>query len=115
MDADVTMLDVTTFTTSSTDANWRTFTAGLQGAVIDLGRIVPEGPGSTGYQPVWFDHLNTGQDVIVELLYNSGGSTFKLEAYARVASDGYDVPRDGVQEEAVTLQVDGPMFFATTE
>jgi len=115
MDTDVTLHDVTSFTTSSTDANWRDFSAGLQGATIDLGRIVPEGPGTTGYTPVWFDHLNTDQDVIVELLYNSGGSTFKLEAYARVASDGYTVPRDGLQEESVTLQVDGPMFFATTE
>ena len=111
-DIDDTMHDVTTFSTSATDASWRTFQAGLQGATVDLGRIVPEAPGTTGYTPLFFDRLNTGQDVIVELHL---GSTYKLEAYAEVAGDGYQVPRDGLQEESVTLQVNGPMYFATTE
>ncbi len=115
MDADISMNDVSAFSTSVTDAQWRTFQAGLQGAAIDMGRIVPEAPGTTGYTPVWFDHLNTGQDVIVELLFNTAGSTFKLEGYAEVSGDGYTVPRDGLEEESVTFTVQGPMFFATTE
>ena len=111
-DVDNTMHDVTAFSTSATDAKWRTFQTGLQGATVDLGRIVPEGPGTTGYTPLFFDRLNAGQDVILELHL---GSTYKLEAYAEVSGDGYTVPRDGLQEESVTLQVTGPMFYATTE
>ena len=111
-DIDNDMHDITSFSTTSSNAQWRDFQAGLQGATVDLGRIVPEGPGTTGYTPLFFDRLNTDQDVIVELHL---GSTFKLEAYARVSGDGYDVPRDGLQEESVTLTVDGPMYFATTE
>jgi hypothetical protein len=111
-DIDNTMLDVTSFSTSATDAQWRDFQAGLQGATVDLGRIVPVAPGTTGYTPLFFDRLNVGQDVIVELHL---GSTYKLEAYAQVAGDGYTVPRDGLEEESVTLTVDGPMYYATTE
>jgi len=112
MDTDTEMHDVTAFSTTVSDVQWRVFQEGLQGATIDMGRIVPEGPGSTGYTPVWFDHLNTGQDVIVELHL---GSTYKLEAYAQVSGDGYAVPRDGLQEESVTFTVDGPLYYATTE
>lgn len=116
LDTDVDMLETTSFSTTTGDVQWRTFTAGLQGATIDLGRIVPEGPATTGYTPVWFDRLNTDQDVIVELTLNaSGGSTNRFEAYARVMSDSYDVPRDGLQAESVTLQIDGELYHATTE
>jgi len=112
LDNEADMLETTTFSTSATDVQWRTFTEGLQGGVIDLGRLVP----STGADdPFWFDRLNTNQDVIVELLLNTAGSTHKFEAYARVASDSYDVPRDGLQTESVTLQIDGPLYLANTE
>ena len=46
---------------------------------------------------------------------NTAGSTFKWEGYAEVATDGYSVPRDGLQEESVTLQINGPMYFSSTE
>jgi hypothetical protein len=111
-DIDNTMHDVTSFSTTTADVQWRDFQAGLQGAAIDLGRIVPEAPGTTGYTPLFFDRLNAGQDVILELHL---GSTYKMEAYAQVSGDGYQVPRDGLQEESVTLTVDGPMYYATTE
>jgi hypothetical protein len=112
MDASVDMLDVTSFSTSTGDAKWRSFTPGLSGATIDLGSIVPAGPATTGYQPTWFDRLNTDQDVIVELHM---GSTYKFEAYARVESDGMSNSIDSLAEESITLTVDGPLYYATTE
>ncbi len=112
LDNEAEMLETTTFSTSATDVQWRTFAAGLQGGTIDLGRIVP----STGADdPFFFERLNTDQDVIIELTLNASGSTHRFEAYARVADDGYDVPRDGLQAESVTLQIDGPLYLATTE
>ena len=112
LDTDIDMLETTSFSTSTGDVQWRDFTAGLQGATIDLGRIVDTPTTST---PRWFDRLNTDQDVIVELTLNASGSTDRFEAYARVASDSYDVPRDGLQAESVTLQIDGELYHATTE
>ena len=102
-------LDTTSFSTSATDAKWRTFTDGLSGATVDLGRIVDTPTSDT---PMWFDRLNTDQDVILELHL---GPTNKFEAYARVESDGYGVSIDSLAEENITLQVSGPMFHATTE
>ena len=112
LDTETDMLETTTFSTSTGDVQWRTFTEGLQEGIIDLGRLVP----STGAaDPTFFDRLNTNQDVIIELTLNASGSTHRFEAYARVADDGYDVPRDGLQAESVTLQIDGQLYLATTE
>jgi len=112
MDVQTDMLDVTTLSTTTADGEWREFAAGLSGATVDLGRVVFPGSSSTGYQPLWFDHLNTDQDVILELHTES---TNKFEAYARVETDGYQTTVDALQEETVTLRVDGPLYHATTE
>ena len=112
LDASNDILDVTSFSTSTGDAQWRAFTPGLSGATVDLGSIVPAGPATTGYTPAWFDRLNTDQDVIVELHM---GSTYKFEAYARVESDGYTDSIDSLAEDSITLRVDGPLYYATTE
>lgn len=109
VDASVDMLETTTFSTSTADAQWRTFTDGLSGATIDLGRIVDT---PTTETPQWFDRLNTDQDVIVEL---HAGSTYKFEAYARVDTQGYTDGIDALVDESVTLTVDGPLYYATTE
>lgn len=111
-DVDVDMYDVTTFSTSVTDAQWRRFTPGLSGATIDLGRIVATPTTAT---PEWFDRLNVGQDVIVELVVNQSGSTYKWEAYAEVDDVGYQADIGSEQSESVTLQVTGPLYYATTE
>ena len=111
-DIDTDMLETTSFSTSATDAQWRTYTDGLSGASIDLGQLVPVGPGTTGYTPIWFDRLNTDQDVILELHL---GSTYKFEAYARVETDGYQSSIDSLAEETITLRVDSPLYYATTE
>jgi hypothetical protein len=109
LDVDVDMLDITTLSTTTGDQMWRTFTPGLSGATVDLGRIVDTPTTAT---PLWFDHLNTDQDVILEL---HTGSTYKFEAYARVETDGYTNGVDALQDESVTLRVDGPLYYATTE
>ena len=106
------MLDVTSFSTTTGNVQWRSFVGGLSGATIDLGRVVASGPATTGYQPMWFDRLNTEQDVIVELHM---ASTYKLEGYARVVGDNWDTSVDSLQGENVTLTVDGPLYYATTE
>ena len=106
------MLDVTSFSTTTGIVQWRSFVGGLSGATIDLGQIVPSGPATTGYTPRWFDRINTDQDVIVELHM---ASTYKFEGYARVAGDSWNVSVDALQTEDVTLTVDGPLYFATTE
>ena len=111
-DIDVGMYDITSFSTSATDTTWRVFTDGLLGANVDLGRIVDDPTTST---PMWFDRLAVSQDVIVELSNVASGTTYKWEAYGRVQADGYTAGVDALQEESVSIQVDGPLYYATTE
>jgi len=111
-DVSVDMLDVTSFSTTAADVQWRTFTDGLSNASVDLGRIVDT---PTTQTPMWFDRLNADQDVIVELLVNSAGSTYKWEAYGRIESDGYTAGIDAIMDESVMIQVDGPFYYGTTE
>ena len=110
--ATVDMLDVTTFSTTTGSAQWRTFTDGLSGATVDLGRIVDGGSTAT---PLFFDRLNTNTDLIVELISQPAGTTFKWEGYARISGDGYASALDALMEENVSLMIDGPLYFATTE
>jgi len=110
--ASVDMLDTTAFSTTTGAAQWRTFTDGLSAATVDLGRIVTSGSTTT---PVFFDHLNTETDLIVELVHQPAGTTFKWEGYARVSGDGFTNTIDALTEEAATLTIDGPLYFSTTE
>ncbi len=112
LSATIDMLDVTTFSTSTSAAQWRTFTDGLSGATVDLGRIVDGGSTAT---PLFFDHLNTNTDLIVELIAQPAGTTFKWEGYARVSGDGFTSTLDALMEENASLMIDGPLFFTTTE
>lgn len=112
LSVDVDMLDTTAFSTTTSAVSWRTFTDGLSQATVGLGRIT-EG-GSTAV-PVFFDRLNTNTDLVVELISQSGATTYKWEAYARVAGDGWATAVDALIDESVSLQVDGPAYFASTE
>ena len=112
VDVNTDMLDVTSFSTTTGIVQWRSFVGGLSGASIDLGKIVASGPATTGYTPMWFDRLNTDQDVLVELHM---ASTYKFEGYARVETDSWGASVDALQTEDVTLTVDGPLYYATTE
>ena len=109
MDVQTDMLDVTAFSTTTGVVQWRSFVGGLSGATIDLGRIVDTPTTST---PMWFDRLNTDQDILVELHM---ASTYKFEGWARVEGDSWGASVDALQTEDVTLTVDGPLYYATTE
>jgi len=111
-DFDTDMSDITSFSTTASDVQWRTYTPGLSGGSIDLGRIVA-GPSTA--VPQFFDRLNVGQDVITELSVVASGTTYKVEAYAQVADVGYQTDIASEVTESVTLQVTGQMFYATTE
>ena len=112
MDVNTDMLDVTAFSTTTGTVQWRSFVGGLSGATINLGTIVATASTSTGYQPMWFDRLNTDEDILVELHM---ASTYKFEGWARIEGDSWAAPIDGLQTEDVTLTVDGPLYYATTE
>jgi hypothetical protein len=113
LDQTVDMLDVTTLSTTTGNAKWRSFTPGLSQATVTLGRVINGGTTDT---PAFFDRLTADQDLIVDLVAQpAGGTTFHWEAYARVASDGFTTPIDALLAETATLQIDGPMFYATTE
>ncbi len=106
------MLDNTAFSTTTGAVQWRTFTPGLGGGTVDLGRIVN---GGTTAVPTFFDRLNTDTDLIVELISQPGGTTFKWEGYVTVAGDDFGVTIDALVEESVSLALDGPLYFASTE
>lgn len=112
LSASIDMLDITTFSTTTGAAQWRSFTDGLSGATVELGRIVNGGSTAT---PLFFDRLNTNTDLIVELIAQPAGTTFKWEGYARVSGDGHVSTLDALLEENASLMIDGPLFFATTE
>ena len=106
-------LDNTTFSTTTGDQLWRTFTPGLSEATVDLGRVVEGGSTAT---PIFFDRLNTETDLIVDLVFQpAGGTTWHFEGYAKVSGDNYASPIDALAEESASLKIDGPLYYATTE
>lgn len=109
LDQETDMLDVTCLSTTTDSKIWREFQAGLSMATVELGRIVSEGSTAT---PLFFDRLNTDIDVIVELHV---ASTYKFEGYATVENNEYETNVEALQEEAVTLRIDGPLYYASTE
>ena len=112
LDIDNDVYDVTAFSTSSADVQWRSYVGGLSDWTADLGSIVPSGPATTGYTPLWFDHLNTDTDLIVELHV---ASTYKWEGYATIEGNSYTAQIDALQEETVTLKSASALYYATTE
>lgn len=101
--------DVTAFSTSTGDVQWRSHVGGLSDWTADLGRINVTGTTST---PLFYDRLNTDTQVIVEFHM---GSTYKFEGYGVVQADSHTANIDALQEESVTLQSASPLYYATTE
>ena len=108
-DINTDMLDVTSFSTTTGTVQWRSFVGGLSGATVALGRVVDT---PTTETPMWFDRFNTDTDVLVELHM---ASTYKFEGWARVESDNWAADVESLQTEDVTLTIDGPLYYATTE
>ena len=107
VDVNVDMLETTSFSTSTGNTQWRTFTPGLSDAEASIGRLISTG--DTG--PVFFDRLNLPSDLIVELVTDNAD---RFEGYARVASDGWNANIEELTVESVDLQIDGPLYFSST-
>ena len=107
------MLETTAFSTSTQDAQWRTFIPGLSEASVSISRLLSTG--DTG--PLFIDRVilegSTGvnTELIVELIAENA---VRLEGYAWVASDGWEASVDGLTAESVDLQIDGELFFSST-
>ncbi len=107
------MLETTAFSTSTGDAQWRTFIPGLSEATVSISRLLSTG--DTG--PLFIDRVilegTTGvnTELIVELIAENA---VRLEGYAWVASDGWEASVDGITAESVDLQIDGELYFSST-
>jgi hypothetical protein len=104
---DIDILDRTTFSTSTADVQWRSVTPGLSGGSVEINRFWG---GTTG--PAFFDRLAAGQDTIVEL-WRDHTSRNKLEGWAFVEGDDFEVPVEELASESVTLRVDGQLYHST--
>lgn len=106
-DVSVNMLDQTSFSTTTGDVQWRTTKPGLSEATVSIDRFWGE---TTG--PAFFDRLASNQDTVVEL-WRDHASARKLEGFAYVSQDGFDVPIDESASEAVELTIDGQLYSST--
>ena len=100
------MLDVTTFSTSTADKQWRDHIAGLSGWEATIDRLHPSG--STG--PVFYDHLNLESPLVGEFILTG---TQRFEGYCRVEADNMAAPIGGIITEGVTLRGFGPLYYST--
>lgn len=107
MDVDNDMQDVTAFSTTTGDAPWRTFIAGLSQATVSLGRFYAE---TTG--PAFFDRLNTEQDVVAELWLDENTNS-RFEGWAYVNGDGFNLSPDNPVTEDVSLMMTGTVYYST--
>lgn len=106
-DIETDILDQTSFSTTTSDVQWRTVKPGLSGASVSIDRFWAS---STG--PAFFDRLAAGQDTVVEL-WRDQASRRKLEGFAYVAGDGFEVPIEDSAAETVELRIDGQLYTST--
>ncbi len=110
----VDMRDHTSFSTSATDAQWRTVKPGLAGWTGTIERFAFLDPDSSTEVPgaAFFDRLIAGTETIVEF-WTEFGTQNKLEGYAFVGSDGFAVAVDGDGSESVSLTGNGRLVLST--
>jgi hypothetical protein len=106
-DVTVDMGDVTTFSTTTGDPQWRSVQPNLSGAAVSIERLW-----GSSTSPAFFDRLNTEAALVVELVTDQS-LTDKLEGYAYVSGDSFDVPVDGQESENVELMIDGQLYRST--
>ena len=107
VDADVDMLETTSFSTTAVDPQWRTFIPGLSNASVGIDRLISTG--TTG--PVFFDRLNLEAKMVVELVFTGAD---RLEGYGYIDADSVSASVDGLTDESVGLTIDGPLYRSTT-
>ena len=108
-DVETDMLDVTAFSTASTNAAWRKFRPGLQKWSAKIGRLVSTG--STG--PLGYDRLAAASSNLIVELVVSGTGQEKYEGRCRVAADQIQTDIDGLVTEDLELEGTGPLYFST--
>ena len=111
IDVDVTMNDVTAFSTvasSTGDIRFRKMLPGLAGADADLSRFAVTGTTAAAF----FDRLTSTQDLVLELVMDSN-TRKKLEGFAYVSEDGYSAEIDGLAEEEVGFTFDDNVYLST--
>ena len=101
------MRDHTAFSTTTSDVTWRTMKPGLIGGTLSIDRFWGA---TTG--PAFFDRLTAGTETIVEL-WTDQATRNKLEGFAYVSGDGFDVPVDADAGESVTLTLNGQLHRST--
>lgn len=100
--------DVTAFSTTTTDPQWRNFVQGLHGASVSLSRFTVVDTTSN----VFFDRISAQSTLLVELWTDSVTEN-RYEGFAYVSGDGQSIPLDGVGEESVDLMIDGHLRRST--
>ncbi len=108
LESEVQMHEVSSFSATAVDTQWRTFRPGLSMAEVTLDRL--NTTGTTG--PLFFDRLNTEQDVLVELWWDSASKS-KFEGFARISGDGRVSNVAELASEGVTLQIDDTLYYST--
>ena len=103
----VDMRDHTAFSTTTSDVTWRTMKPGLSGGTVTINRFWGA---TTG--PAFFDRLAAETETVVEL-WTDQATRNKLEGFAYVSGDGFDIPVDGDAGESVTLTLNGQLYRST--
>ncbi|MHC5112314.1 MAG: RNA-binding protein [Planctomycetota bacterium] len=107
VEVDTNMLDVTAFSTTVAAAQFRSMTPGLSGGNVTLGRFWSSGTTA----PTFHDQQVLGTRFVVDL---HGQNFERLTGFAYVETDGLSADIDGLDEESVTLRLDGPLYFSTS-
>lgn len=102
---DTDMADVTTFSTTTGNQQWRQFAPIYTGATVDLGRVV-----KSSTAPAFMDRVIAGQDLIVELIV---AGTNKYTGYGHISGDGFETAVDALTAETVNIQVSGQLSYST--
>ena len=108
---DTPMHDVTAFNTSTGSKTWRSYTPGLMGGTVTLGRLVSTGSTANGYPVEFYDRLNLNQDLVVELHMQDFEH---LAGYGWIEQDTFNVPIDEQETEDITIRLDGPLYYSTS-
>ena len=103
------VLDVTSFSTSATNAQWRTFISSLAGASATLERLVSTG--DTG--PTYYDAIvAVSSNLITELWVDSTGNA-RYVMNTRINADGLADEIGDLARESVTFDVIGEPHYTT--
>lgn len=108
LNTNVDMLDATAFSTSATNAQWRTFVPGLTDATVTVSRFFDSS--STG--PIMVDRALLNTPFYLELVLNSTDQA-QYVCYGRIQSDQFNADVGALIAEEVTFKPTGQVYFTT--